>query len=53
MPIPTPTGKDEKHLNLGACIRALRREGYTDSDQRIAICMSKWRKARGKPARKK
>jgi len=43
MPIPTPSSPDD----LGACIRALRREGYTDSDQRVAICLSKYRKAHG------
>jgi len=49
MPIPVPKSKD----NLDECIRALRKEGYTDSDQRVAICMSKWRKAHGKPEPKK
>jgi len=51
MPIPTPTGTDEKNLDLGSCIRALRKEGYSDSKQRVAICMSKWRKAHGKKRR--
>lgn len=49
MPIPTPTGSDQKHLNLGPCIRALRKEGETDSDKRIAWCMGLWRKAHGIP----
>jgi len=48
MPIPTPTGGTEKDIDMGACIRALRREGYSDHKQRVAICMSKWRKAHGK-----
>ena len=48
MPIPTPTGENEKDIDMGACIRALRREGNSDQDQRVAICMSKWRKAHGK-----
>lgn len=52
MPIPVPTGEDEKHLDMGDCIRALRREGYTDSEQRVAICMSTWRKAHGKKEKK-
>lgn len=52
MPIPTPTGEDEHNVDMGACIRALRREGYNDHKQRVAICMSKWRKAHGKPASK-
>lgn len=43
MPIPTPTSEDD----LGACIRALRQEGYEDSEQRAAICLSKYRKAHG------
>lgn len=47
MPVPTPTGSDEKHLDLGPCIRALRREGVTDSDERLARCFSLWRKAHG------
>lgn len=53
MPIPIPTGTDEKHLDLGACIRALRREGETDSEKRVAWCFSLWRKAHGKPEPKK
>jgi hypothetical protein len=48
MPIPVPTGEDEKSIDMGECIRFLRKEGYTDSKQRIAICMSQWRKAHGK-----
>jgi len=43
MPIPTP-GSDK---NLGPCIEALKAEGYTDNDQRVAICLSKWRKSQG------
>ena len=43
MPIPIP--KDES--DLGACIRHLRKKGYTDSEQRVAICMSTYRKAHG------
>lgn len=49
MPIPTPTGETEDSMDMGACIRVLRREGYSDSDQRVAICASKWRRAHGKP----
>jgi len=45
MPIPTPESEDD----LGACIRALRREGYDDNKQRVAICMKKYREAHGKP----
>ena len=45
MPIPIPKSEND----LGACIRALRREGYSDNKQRIAICMSKYRKAHGIP----
>ncbi len=47
MPIPVPRGESEKNLDMGSCIRALRREGYSDSKQRVAICYSKWRKAHG------
>ncbi len=47
-PIPIPTGEDEKNIDMGACIRALRREGYTDNKQRVKICMEKWRKSHGK-----
>ncbi len=43
-PIPTPTSEND----LGACIRALRKEGYTNSDQRVAICLSVYRRAHGK-----
>ena len=53
MPIPTPTGPDEKNVDMGSCIRALRKEGETDSDKRVAICFSLWRKAHGKPEPKK
>ena len=41
MPVPTPKNKED----LSSCIRALRREGYIDSQQRIAICLQKWRDA--------
>jgi hypothetical protein len=44
MPIPVPKSEDD----LGACIRALRREGYTDNEQRVAICLSMYRKEHGK-----
>ena len=48
-PIPTPTTKDG-HADIGACIRMLRRENpEMKSDQRVAICLSKWRKSKGKP----
>jgi len=43
MPIPVPKSPDD----LGECIRFLRREGYTDSDQRVAICLDLYRKAHG------
>lgn len=51
MPIPTPKSEND----LGACIRALRREGYTDNDQRVAICLDMYRKQHGgkKPPAKK
>ena len=49
MPIPTPTGETEKDIDMSACIRALRKEGVTDSKQRVARCFSLWRKAHGKP----
>jgi hypothetical protein len=52
MPIPVPTGTDEKNLDLGECIRFLRKEGYTDPEQREAICFSVWRKAHGKEKKK-
>lgn len=53
MPIPTPTGSDEKNLDMGPCIRALRQEGVSDSEERLARCFSLWRKAHGKPEPKK
>jgi hypothetical protein len=43
VPIPTPTSPDD----LGPCIRALRREGYDDEEERVAICMGKYEKAQG------
>ena len=49
MPVPVPTGEDENNLNMGSCIRALRREGVTDSDERLARCFSLWREAHNKP----
>jgi len=49
MPIPTPKSEDD----LGPCIRALRKEGYTDSRQRVAICIQKYRKHHGIPEPKK
>lgn len=42
MPIPTPKSEDD----LGACIRALRKEGNTDHKQRVAICLDKFRKGK-------
>ena len=49
LPIPVPQGEDEKRLDLGPCIRFLRRENpEMDNEQRIAVCMSTWRKAQGK-----
>ena len=53
MPIPVPTKDEQGNLDLGACIRFLRREGYTDSEQRVAICMSTYRKAHSIPEPKK
>jgi hypothetical protein len=41
MPIPVPTSEDD----LGECIRFLRQEGYDDSAERVAICLSTFRKA--------
>ncbi len=41
-PIPTP--KTEK--DLGECIKFLKKEGYTDNDQRVAICLSTYRKSK-------
>ena len=43
MPLPIPKSEND----LGACIRALRREGYTDNDQRVAICLDLYRKHHG------
>ena len=52
-PIPVTKGTDEKNLDMGECIRFLRKEGYTDSEQRVAICFAKWRKAHNIPEPKK
>jgi hypothetical protein len=41
MPIPIPKSEDD----LGACIRALRKEGYTDNKQRVAICIKKYKES--------
>lgn len=50
MPVPVPKGTDEKNLDLGPCIRFLRRENpEMDQEQRVAVCMSTWREAHGKP----
>jgi hypothetical protein len=43
MPIPVPSSEDD----LGECIRFLRREGYDDSEERVAICLSKFRESQG------
>ena len=50
MPIPVPKSEND----LGACIRALRREGYDKNDQRVAICLDLYRKEHGgkKPPKK-
>tara|TARA_Y100000310_G_scaffold320373_1_gene376767 strand:- start:4539 stop:4724 length:186 start_codon:yes stop_codon:yes gene_type:complete len=42
MPIPIPTSPDD----LGECIRALRKEGNTDSEQRVAICLKKYQESK-------
>ena len=53
MPIPVPTGEDEKHLDMGACIRFLRKENpEMEPAQRVAVCFSTWRKAHGIPEKK-
>lgn len=49
MPIPVPTKDKKGNLDLGECIRFLRKEGYSDQEQRVAICMSTYRKAHGIP----
>jgi hypothetical protein len=43
LPMPVPSSEDD----LGACIRFLRQEGYDDSDQRVAICLAKFRESEG------
>ena len=54
MPIPIPKGKDEKHLDMGECIRFLRKERPDmEANQRVAVCFSVWRKAHGKSEPKK
>ena len=53
MPIPIPKAKNG-NPDLGACIRFLRRENpEMSSDQRVAICLSTYRKAHGIPEPKK
>ena len=49
MPIPIPKSQDD----LGPCIRFLRREGESDNDVRLAICLSTYRKAHDIPEPKK
>ena len=44
MPNPKP-GQSESDF-MGECIRTLRREGNTNAKQRVAICLSKWRKGK-------
>jgi hypothetical protein len=39
LPIPVPKSEQD----LGECIRFLRKEGYDDSEERVAICLSKFR----------
>ena len=47
-PIPTPTTDESGNANLGSCIRFLRKENPSmKPDQRVAICLSKWRKSKG------
>ena len=48
-PIPIPKSEDD----LGECIRFLRKEGYKDSNQRVAICLRTYRKAHNIPEPKK
>jgi len=46
MPVPIPKSEDD----LGNCIRYLRRENpEMKSDQRVAICLSTYRKSKGIP----
>lgn len=44
MPIPVPQADANGNPDLGSCIRFLRKEGYSDSDQRVAICLNLFRK---------
>jgi len=46
MPIPVPKEDANGNPDLGECIRFLRKEGYTDSKQRVAICLNVYRKAK-------
>jgi len=49
-PIPVPKSEDD----IGDCIRFLRKERPDmASDQRVAVCLSIYRKAHGKPEKKK
>lgn len=48
MPIPVPPMDKKGNFDLGECIRHLRRKGYSDSKQRIRICLETARKAHGK-----
>ena len=45
MPIPVPKSEED----LSECIEFLKKEGYDDQKQRVAICLSTYRKAHGKP----
>jgi hypothetical protein len=48
LPIPVPKSEDD----LEECIRFLRQEGYDDSQQRVAICLQKYRDSQKDQERK-
>ncbi len=48
MPIPKPGKNEKESVFIGRCMgdETMKRE-YPDHQQRIAVCYSSWRKAKG------
>lgn len=47
MPIPSPSGKEERKKFISRCVSELTKKGEGDGvSQRVAICNSRWQKSK-------
>ena len=48
MPLPSPKGKQDKKAFISNCMGdSVMKKEFPDSKQRVAVCHSKWKKAKG------